>query len=142
MYLRKMHNPFLRFSEEIYSLLRIVTGFLFAMHGGQKVLGLLSDPNMMPPAGSELWFGGLIELVAGLFILAGFMTPFAAFLASGQMAVAYFQFHWKFVFDNNFFPIVNHGELAMVYCFLFLFIASKGGGKWSVDHSNRGIIRK
>jgi putative oxidoreductase len=127
-----------KYSEEAYGLLRIMAGFLFSFHGAQKILGLLSDPSMMPRAGSELWFGGLIELGCGLLILAGFLTPFAAFLASGEMAVAYFQFHWKLASDNNFFPIVNHGELAVIYCFLFLFIATKGGGKYSIDSSRRG----
>ncbi len=134
----KIGNSFSKYSEEAYSLLRIMAGFLFSFHGAQKILGLLTDPNMRPPVGSELWFGGMIELVCGLMILAGFLTHLAAFLASGQMAVAYFQFHWKFATDNNFFPIVNHGELAVLYCFLFLFIATKGGGKWSVDSSTRG----
>jgi putative oxidoreductase len=130
----KIQNPFSGFSETAYSLLRIVTGFLFSCHGAQKILGLWADTAMTPPVGSEIWIGGVIELVAGFLILIGLLVPFAAFLASGQMAVAYFQFHWKFVFDNNFFPIVNHGELAVVYCFLFLFIATRGGGKWSVDN--------
>jgi putative oxidoreductase len=131
----KIGHPFSRYSEEAYSLLRIVAGFLFSFHGAQKILGLLTDSGMMPPVGSELWFGGLIELVCGLLILVGFLTPYVAFLASGEMAVAYFQFHWKFASGDNFFPIVNHGEMAVVYCFLFLFIAAKGGGKWSVDGS-------
>jgi putative oxidoreductase len=134
----KIGHHFSKYSEEAYSLLRIMAGFLFSFHGAQKILGLLTEPSMMPPVGSELWFGGIIELVCGLMILAGFLTPVAAFLASGQMAVAYFQFHWKFASDNNFFPIINHGELAVIYCFLFLFIATKGGGKWSVDSSTRG----
>ncbi len=128
-------QPFLRFPEETYSLLRIVAGALFAFHGIQKVLGLLADPGMMPPAGSQLWFGGILELSCGFLILVGFLTPIAAFIASGEMAVAYFQFHWKFAGGGNFFPAVNHGELAVLYCFLFLFIYAKGGGKWSVDHS-------
>lgn len=140
--MRKIHNPFSKYSEEIYSVMRIVTGFLFACHGAQKIMGFWADPNMMHPVGSEIWFGGILELVCGLLILAGLFTPFAAFVASGEMAVAYFQFHWRFMFDDNFFPITNHGELAVVYCFLFLFIATKGGGKWSADNSNRGIIRK
>jgi putative oxidoreductase len=136
----KIGHPFSKYSEEAYSLLRIVAGFLFSFHGAQKILGLLTDPSMMPPVGSELWFGGLIELVCGLLILAGFLTPYVAFLASGEMAVAYFQFHWKFASGDNFFPIVNHGEMAVVYCFLFLFIATKGGGKWSVDGSK--LVRR
>ncbi len=138
----KVQNPFSKCSEEAYSALRIVAGFLFACHGAQKILGLWSDPAMSFPVGSQMWLGGMLELCLGLLILIGLFTPFAAFLASGEMAVAYCQFHWKFLFDHNFFPIVNHGELAVVYSFLFLFIATRGGGKWSVDHSNRGIIRK
>jgi putative oxidoreductase len=142
MKMRKIHNPFLRFSEEVYSALRIVAGFLFACHGAQKILGFWPDSNMMHPLGSQIWFGGILELVCGVLILAGLFTPFAAFLASGEMAVAYCQFHWNFQFDDRFFPINNRGELALVYSFLFLFIAAKGGGKWSVDNSSRGIIRK
>ena len=134
----KIGHPFSKYSEEAYSLMRIMAGFLFSFHGAQKILGFLTEPGMMPPVGSELWFGGIIELVCGLLILAGFLTPIAALLASGEMAVAYFQFHWKFVGGNDFFPIVNHGEMAVLYCFLFLFIATKGGGKWSVDGSTHG----
>src|SRR5208337_5513848 len=102
--MNKFEKHLLKYSEEAYGLLRIVSGFLFTFHGVQKVLGLLTAPNMMPPVGSEMWIGGIIELVCGLLILVGFQTAFAAFLASGQMAVAYFQFHWKFAFDINFFP--------------------------------------
>jgi putative oxidoreductase len=142
MTMRKIHNPFSGYSEEIYSVMRMVAGFLFSCHGAQKILGLWPDPAMMHAVGSEIWFGGIIELVAGAFIMAGFLTPFAAFLASGEMAAAYFQFHCRYMFDGSFFPIANHGELAVVYCFLFLFIAARGGGKWSLDNSNRGIIRK
>ena len=65
--------------------------------------------------------------------MLGFRTRIAAFIASGMMAVAYFQFHWKFQFGSAFFPIVNHGELAVLYCFVFFYIACRGAGKWSVD---------
>jgi putative oxidoreductase len=123
-----------KYSEEAYGVLRIVAGLLFSFHGAQKILGILTDPAMMPPVGSQMWIGGIIELVGGLLIMLGFFTHYAAFIASGEMAVAYIQFHWKFVFNENFFPVVNHGEMAVIYCFLFLFIATKGGGKWSVDN--------
>jgi putative oxidoreductase len=139
---RKISNPFSRFSEEAYGAMRIMAGFLFFCHGAQKILGFWPDPAMFHPIGSQIWFGGILELVLGLLILAGFFTPFAAFLASGEMAVAYFQFHCPYLFDGSFFPIANHGELAVLYCFLFLFVAAKGGGKWSVDNSNRGMLRK
>jgi len=120
-------------TETVYAALRIVAGLLFACHGLQKIFGLLTEQQ--PPVGSQLWFGGLIELVAGLLIAVGLFTVWAAFLASGTMAVAYLQFHWKFAFDAAFFPIVNRGELAVIYCFLFLFIACHGAGRGSLDAS-------
>lgn len=115
-----------------YAGLRIVTGFMFSQHGFQKMFGLLTD-RPTPPFGSQLWFGGLIELVCGLLVLVGFQTRPAAFLASGTMAVAYFQFHWKFQFGEAFFPAVNGGELAALYCFVFLFLACRGCGKWAIE---------
>jgi putative oxidoreductase len=120
-----------RFTEPAYALLRIVAGLLFAFHGAQKILGLLAEHR--PPVGSQVWVGGLIELVGGLAILAGFQTRPAAFLCSGMMAVAYTQFHWKLQFGAAFWPAVNKGELAVIYCFLFLFIACRGAGIWSLD---------
>jgi putative oxidoreductase len=89
--------------------------------------------QFQPPLGSQLWFGGLIELVCGLAVMLGFQTRIAAFLASGEMAVAYFQFHWKFQLGPQFFPAVNKGELAALYCFVFFLIACRGGVKWSLD---------
>ncbi|WP_291270376.1 DoxX family protein [Geothrix sp.] len=120
-----------KYSDETYALLRIVSGLLFAFHGAQKVLGLLAEHQ--PPVGSQIWIGGVLELVGGLAILVGFQTRLAAFLCSGMMAVAYMQFHWKFQFGAAFWPAVNKGELAVVFCFLFLFMACRGAGKWSLD---------
>ncbi len=120
-----------KYTDEAYALLRIIAGFMFLFHGGQKVLGLLG--GMQPPIGSQLWIGGVIELLGGLAVMLGFGTRIAAFLCSGEMAVAYFQFHWKFQMGAQFFPSVNKGELAALYCFVFLFIACKGGGRWSLD---------
>lgn len=128
---QKMLTPF---TESTYALLRIVVGLMFSFHGMQKIIGVLGSQTQAP--WSQVWFGGLIELVCGLLIAFGFLASPAAFLASGTMAVAYSQFHWKFRFDNNFFPAQNGGnggELALAYAFLFLFIACKGAGKWSVD---------
>ena len=85
-----------------------------------------------PAVGSQMWIGGIIELVGGALIAAGVQTLIAAFISSGTMAVAYFQFHWKFQMGKMFFPGVNQGELAVVYCFIFLYIACRGSGIWSV----------
>jgi putative oxidoreductase len=120
--------------DVVYAALRIVVGILFAFHGLQKIFGVLTEQQ--PPVGSQLWFGGLIELVAGLMIAVGFLTVWAAFLSSGTMAVAYLQFHWKFAFDTSFFPVVNRGELALVYAFVFLFIACRGAGKAAIDRGS------
>jgi putative oxidoreductase len=118
-------------SDQAYALLRIVAGLMFSFHGAQKILGILSE--FQPAVGSQLWFGGLIELIGGLLVMAGFQTRWAAFLASGTMAVAYFQFHWKFQFGPGFFPAINQGELAALYCFVFLLIACRGGVMWCLD---------
>jgi putative oxidoreductase len=120
-----------RYADRSYALLRIVAGFMFSFHGAQKILGLFTEQQ--PPIGSQVWIGGLIELVGGLLIMLGFQTRLAAFVCSGMMAVAYFQFHWKLQAGPAFFPTVNKGELAALYCFLFLFVACRGGVTWCVD---------
>jgi putative oxidoreductase len=120
-----------RFPELAYALLRIAAGLMFSFHGMQKLFGVLSQ--FRPPVGSQLWFGGIIELTCGLAIAAGVLTRWAALLASGTMAVAYLQFHWKLDFGSKFFPTVNQGELALLYAFVFLFIASRGGGPFSLQ---------
>lgn len=121
-----------KFADYAYALMRIMTGFMFAFHGVQKIFGILSD-HPMPPVGSQVWFGGLIELIGGLFVMVGFKTRWAAFLASGTMAVAYFQFHWKFQWGTQFLPGINQGEMAALYCFVFLYIVCRGAGKWGLD---------
>ncbi len=120
-----------KFSGHAYALLRIVTGFMFAFHGMQKVLGVLAE--FQPAVGSQMWIGGMIELVGGLLVLVGFQTRWAAFLCSGEMAVAYFQFHSKFQGGAAIFPAINKGELAVLYSFVFLYISCHGGGKWCLD---------
>jgi len=120
-----------KYEDFAYALLRIVAGFMFSFHGAQKILGLFS--HSQPAVGSQFWIGGIIELVCGLAIMLGFQTRLAAFLSSGMMAVAYFQFHWKFQLGAQLFPGINKGELAVLYCFVFLLIATKGGIKWSID---------
>lgn len=118
-------------AENVYAVMRIIMGLLFAFHGIQKLFGVLTE--FQPPVGSQLWIGGLIEVVTGLLIAVGFLTVWAAFLASGTMAVAYIQYHWKFAFGASFFPAVNQGELAVVYAFLFLYVACRGAGLASID---------
>jgi putative oxidoreductase len=122
-----------RFAPYAYTLLRVVAGVMFSVHGMQKILGILTDKQ--PPVGSQLWIGGIIELVCGLLIATGFFTRAAAFLASGTMAVAYIQYHWKLALDERFFPVVNKGELAALYCFVFLYLACAGAGRFSFDGS-------
>jgi len=120
-----------RRADEIYLLLRLLAGLMFSFHGMQKVFGVLSP--FQPPVGSQLWVGGIIELVAGLAIAIGLFTPCAAFVASGTMAVAYLQFHWRFAFGKELFPAINKGELALLYALIFLYVACRGGGRFSVD---------
>ena len=126
-----------RYSTYIYAILRIVSGFLFMWHGAQKLLGY--PPSGAPASGEGISplmaVGGTIELVGGIMIMIGLFTGFAAFLSSGMMAVAYFMAHFSM---QAFLPVVNKGELAVVYCFLFLYIASRGSGVWSVDSIIRG----
>jgi putative oxidoreductase len=119
------------YSNHAYAVLRIVTGFMFSFHGAQKILGIFSE--LQPPVGSQLWFGGIIELVGGLAVMLGFQTRIAALLCSGTMAVAYVQFHWKFQFGPGIFPAINKGELAALYSVVFLLIACMGGVKWCLD---------
>ncbi|MBP6628351.1 MAG: DoxX family protein [Kofleriaceae bacterium] len=114
-----------RLATPSYVALRIASGLMFAVHGAQKVLGVWAA-HPQPDVGSQLWIGGVIELVAGLAIAVGLMTRTAAFLASGTMAVAYVQYHWKFAGGAALLPAVNHGELAAVYALLFLYIAARG----------------
>ena len=120
-----------RYADFAYAILRIVSGILFLSHGIQKIFGLLAE--FQPPMGSQLWIGGMIELICGVLIVIGFQTRWAAFLASGTMAVAYLQFHWKFQFNSEFLPAINGGDAAILYCFVFLFIACRGSGIWSLD---------
>lgn len=120
-----------KFSPQIYALVRIVAGLLFAQHGAQKLFGLLGGfgDGGTAPLFSIMGLAGVIEFFGGILIALGLLCSWAAFLASGQMAVAYFRVHAP----RGFFPIQNEGELAMLYCFLFLYIASRGAGVWSLD---------
>lgn len=118
------------FSDRIYAVFRIVVGFLFACHGAQKIFGLFGGPHPDMPE-PMVWAAGLIELVGGALVAVGLFGGWAAFVCSGQMAVAYFMVHQK----DGLLPIQNHGDLAVLYSFAFLLIAARGSGAWSVDES-------
>ena len=115
------------YGGQTYALMRIVLGFTFFFHGTQKLLGFPIPPPEMPAA--MLYAAGSIELIGGALIMIGLMTSWAAFVASGFMAAAYWMAHGM----NAALPIQNQGELAVVYCFAFLFISAHGAGMWSVD---------
>ena len=115
---------------KLLSVLRMISAALFIQHGAQKLLGF---PAAMPsgpvPFFSLLGMAGALELFGGPFLLIGLFTRPVAFLLSGEMAVAYFLMHAA----HGFWPIANHGELSVLYCFIFLYLAAAGGGPWSVD---------
>jgi len=118
-----------------YPALRIVAGFMMTWHGIGKLFGFLGPQQAF---GSQLWIGGLIELTCGVLIAFGLFTRIAAFVLSGLMAVAYLQFHWKLDLGGyRFLPVVNKGELAVLYCFVFLFIAAHGPGRVALDRESR-----
>jgi putative oxidoreductase len=118
-----------RFEPQIYALLRIVSGLLFAMHGTQKLFGVPGNKPPVPVASFPIGISGLLELVLGVMILLGMIAGWAAFIASGEMAVAYFIQH----FPTHPLPIMNQGEPAVLFCFIFLYIAARGSGIWSAD---------
>jgi putative oxidoreductase len=120
-----------RYDDVLYTALRVVAGLLFACHGAQKILGAFGAQRAADAQGMT---AGVIELAGGLLIAVGLLTGYAAFLSSGLMAFAYFMVHAK----NGFWPILNRGELAVVYCFLFLYIAARGSGRYGLDRMLRG----
>ena len=131
-------NSLNRFTDSVYSLMRLIVGLMFASHGGQLVLGMFGG---MPGSNNPLsQTGGWIQLIGGFLIAFGLLTRISAFICSGEMAVAYFMFHVASATTPvaKFFPIVNKGELAVFYCWVFLFICFYGPGRWSLD----ALIRK
>jgi len=119
-----------RHADRIYAIFRIVVGFLFMCHGLQKMFGVLGGEKVASLA-SVPGLAGIIELVCGFLVMIGLFASWAAFIASGTMAVAYFMAHQ----GQGTLPIQNGGELAVVYCFAFLYIAARGAGPWSVARS-------
>lgn len=126
-----------RFEEVTLALLRVVAGLMFMQHGAQKLFGWLKPPDA-PPGTVELFsqmgVAGVLEFFGGLLIVLGLLTRPVAFVLSGLMAVAYFMAHAP----NGLFPILNKGELAVLYCFVFLYFSARGGGRYSVDHAVAG----
>ena len=117
-----------KYETQIYAIFRLIAGFLFLWHGSQKLFDF-------PPAGHEIpsyiiLIAGPIEFFGGLLIMIGLWTHWVAFICSGEMAFAYWSVHGT----HAILPVMNGGELAIIYCFLFLFIASRGSGVFSLDH--------
>ena len=131
-----MTFPLARFSPQLLSILRIVAAFCFILHGTVKLFNFPVEPGT--PA-RELamfslpWFAGVLEVFGGALLLIGLFTRPVAFLLSGEMAVAYFKAHAP----NGFWPTLNHGEGAVLFCFIWLYIAAAGPGPWSVDAAMR-----
>lgn len=120
-----------QWAPRLLSILRIVTGFLFMQHGARKLFGVLTaEPGATVPLFSLMGLAGVLEFFGGLLMLIGLFSRPLAFILSGEMAVAYFMAHAP----QNFWPILNGGELAALYCFVFLYLSAVGGGPWSVDH--------
>jgi putative oxidoreductase len=121
-------NSLNRFADPVYCITRLIVGFLFACHGSQKLLGFPPGGHGAPTDALGL-LGAWVELVCGLLIAVGLLTRLAAFIASGEMAVAYFMVHAS----QHLFPIVNRGESAVFYCWFFFFAIFYGPGRWSID---------
>lgn len=118
-----------KWAPQLLSILRIVTAFLFMEHGGMKLFGFpspMGDISLF----SLMGLAGALEVFGGLLILIGLFTRPVAFILSGEMAFAYFMAHAP----NGFWPVLNHGEPAVLYCFIYLYLAAAGSGPWSVDH--------
>lgn len=124
-------------APRLLSVLRIVAALIFMEHGTQKLLGFPAYPATGAPVMMTLpWIQGVIELVGGALLVLGFLTRPVAFILSGDMAVAYFMAHAP----KSVFPVMNGGDAAILYCFIFLFIAAAGGGAWALDSRRAGRI--
>ena len=119
-----------RYAAQTYAALRIITGFLFLWHGAQKLLGIPAVSPHAPPA-YVVYIAGPIELFGGILVMIGLYTRWTAFLCSGLAAAAYWIAHGT----QSLLPIMNHGELAALYCFVFLYISAHGPGIWSIDQA-------
>lgn len=129
-----MFERFTAFRPQLLSLLRIVSGLMFLQHGTQKVFGFPAPARGPFDIASQMGIGGVLELVGGVLLVLGLFTRPVAFVMSGMMAVAYFQFH---AMSGGPFPLVNQGELAALYCWVFLYLVAAGPGPWSLDEVMR-----
>ena len=121
-----------KWAPRLLSVMRIIAAFLYAQHGAQKLFGFLAPPpGTGAPLFSFMGFAGFLEFFGGLLVLLGLFTRPVAFILSGQMAVAYFMVHAP----NGFWPMANKGDLAVLWCFVFFYLAAAGGGVWSLDRA-------
>jgi len=127
-----MENALAPFAPYAYAIMRIILGLSFVSYAGQKLFGWFGGQPV--PLGSLFGVAGMIEIVLGLLITIGLFTSYTAFIASGEMAVAYFIGH----FPKSFWPLENAGEPAVLFCFIFLYMATHGSGIWSVDAARAG----
>jgi putative oxidoreductase len=125
-------------SPRMLAVLRIVTALLFLEHGTQKLLDFPPSPNPGPPLLSLFGFQGIIEIVGGVLLVLGLFTRPVAFILAGDMAVAYWMAHAP----RGFFPVLNQGDAAILYCFVFLYLAVAGAGAWSIDAARSNADRK
>ncbi len=132
-----MQNLVNTWQPRVLSILRIVTAFLFMQHGGQKLFGFPAPQPSEFDLISLTGVAGVLELFGGLFVLIGLFTRPVAFVLSGLMAFAYFIAHAP----RGFWPVLNNGELAVIYCFVFLYLFMAGGGEWSIDYLRSGKKR-
>ena len=130
-----MENPIVdegwadRLQPVFLSILRIVTALLFLNHGTSKILGIPPSTASFPPPWTQFWIAGMMELIGGMLLLVGLFSRPVAFLLAGEMAAAY----WLIHAPENFYPILNGGEAAILFCFVFLYVVFAGPGPWSVD---------
>jgi putative oxidoreductase len=122
-----------KYWPEMLSILRVVIGLLFLEHGTAKLFGFPATTMAMPAMGTLLWFQGVIELVGGALFAVGFLTRPVAFILAGDMAVAYFMAHMP----KSFFPLLNGGDAAILYCFVFLLYFVAGPGRWAIGETSK-----
>ena len=128
-------NSLSRYAPQALAVLRIVTALIFIIHGTQKLFGFPVAPaSGLPAAFTLFWFGAILEAVGGFLILIGLWTRPVAFVLAGEMAYAYWMFHAP----RSIYPLLNGGDAAILYCFIFLYLVFAGAGAWSVDSRSKG----